>query len=89
MGLSAGKGDGEGQGKDSERGEGPGGNPTNDLSPFETVRKVQQGTKRTPWDHLRNKQRDARALAAIKEKYPARYRELIEQYYRSLQEDNR
>ena len=77
---------GQRKGKGAGRGEGPGGGG-DDQTPFETVRKVQKGTQRSPWDHLRDKQRDARALAAIKEKYPARYRQLIEQYYRSLQED--
>ena len=60
-----------------------------DKTPMKTVRQVQQNAQRTPWDHLRDKKRDAKALAAIKEKYPARYRALIEQYYRSLQEDRR
>ena len=66
--------------------EGPGGG-ADDQTPMKTVRQIQQETVRTPWDHLRDKKRDAKALAAIKEKYPARYRALIEQYYRSLQEE--
>lgn len=68
--------------------EGQGGG-ADDKTPMKTVRKVQQNAERTPWDHVRDKKRDAKALAAIKEKYPARYRALIEQYYRSLQEDKR
>lgn len=75
------KSEGKGGGK-----EGPGGG-ADDKTPMKTVRQVQQETSRTPWDHLRDKKRDAKALAAIKEKYPARYRALIEQYYRSLQEE--
>ena len=66
--------------------EGPGGG-SDDKTPMKTVRQVQQGTTRTPWDQLRDKKRDAKALAAIKDKYPARYRALIEQYYKSLQEE--
>ena len=76
-GSKAGKGAGK---------EGPG-EGTDDKTPMKTVRQVQQGAEATPWDHVRDKKRDAKALAAIKEKYPARYRALIEQYYRSLQEE--
>ena len=72
---------GKGSGKEGD-GEG-----TDDKSDDKTVRQVQQGVERSPWDFMRDKKRDAEALGAIKEKYPARYRALIEQYYRSLQDE--
>ena len=63
------------------------GEGSDDKSDAKTVRQVQQGVERSPWDFMRDKKRDAEALGAIKEKYPARYRALIEQYYRSLQDE--
>lgn len=39
------------------------------------------------WADLRNKAREDRAFNAMKARFPARYRELVEQYYRSLQEE--
>ncbi len=75
------KSKGKGGGKEGD-GEG-----TDDKSDAKTVRQVQQGVERSPWDFMRDKKRDAEALGAIKEKYPARYRALIEQYYRSLQDE--
>lgn len=84
----------EGEGKEKSKSKSGGGGKEglsgggDDKTPMKTVRQVQQGTTRTPWDHLRDKKRDAKALAAIKDKYPARYRALIEQYYKSLQEES-
>ncbi len=40
------------------------------------------------WGEAREKEREE-VLNAIKAKYPERYRELVEQYYRTLQEENR
>ena len=37
------------------------------------------------WNHLRDKQREAKAFAAIKARFPHRYEELVKQYYESLQ----
>ena len=51
------------------------------------ARRVQRGGTRTPWADLANKAREARAFTAMKTKFPARYRQLVEQYYRSLQEE--
>ena len=51
------------------------------------ARRVQRGGARTPWADLTNKAREARAFTAMKTKFPARYRQLVEQYYRSLQEE--
>ena len=79
------KGEGKKEGKGGgEEGAGKG---SDDRSDAKTVRQVQQGTEKSPWDFMRDKKRDAEALNAIKEKYPLRYRSLIEQYYRSLQDE--
>jgi hypothetical protein len=39
----------------------------------------------SPWSTLRDKQRDP-VFNAIQEKFPARYQQLIEQYYKSFQD---
>jgi hypothetical protein len=41
----------------------------------------------SPWSQLRDKERDP-VYSAIKEKFPARYQQLIEQYYRSFADEN-
>ena len=51
------------------------------------ARRVHSGGPTTPWADLRNKAREDETFTAMKTKFPARYRQLIEQYYRSLQEE--
>ena len=48
------------------------------------VRRI-RGAAASAWDDLRDRDRGADALSAMKSKYPARYKELVEQYYRDLQ----
>jgi hypothetical protein len=48
---------------------------------------VHSGGPRAPWADLRNKAREDETFTALKDRFPARYRQLIEQYYRSLQEE--
>ncbi|HEY2413354.1 MAG TPA: hypothetical protein VGI40_13975 [Pirellulaceae bacterium] len=43
---------------------------------------------KNPWSQLRDKDRDP-VYSAVKEKFPARYQQLIEQYYRSFGDDRR
>jgi tetratricopeptide (TPR) repeat protein len=74
---------GGGGGPDGE-GEGPQG--PNDQTPYKTLRRVHRGGPRSPWGELRGKDRE-RVFAALKGQFPGRYRQLIEQYYRSLQEE--
>ena len=76
----------EGQGSPSQSTSGQGGSNQNDQSPDKVVRELRGGPK-TPWDHLRNKQREEKAFAALKAKFPNRYQRLVEQYFRSFQED--
>ena len=74
------------QGSPSQSNSGQGGSNQNDQSPDKVVRELQGGPK-TPWDHLRNKQREEKAFAALKAKFPNRYQRLVEQYFRSLQDE--
>ena len=50
------------------------------------VKRLHRGGPQSPWSHLRDKDRDP-VFNAIKEKFPARYQQLIEQYYKSFQDD--
>jgi tetratricopeptide (TPR) repeat protein len=59
------------------------GNP-NAQTPPRVVRRV-RGAAESAWDDLRKRDRGAEALGALKSKYPARYKVLVDQYYRSLQ----
>jgi len=88
------QGQGQGQGQGQQQAQGPGQGPgrsgqggshANDQSPSRVVRQL-RGGPRTPWDHLRDKKRESKAFAALKARFPARYQELVEQYYRNLQE---
>jgi tetratricopeptide (TPR) repeat protein len=76
-GGQGGGGEGEGQGGD--------GSGSNDKSLGPVVKKIYRGPQ-SPWSQLRDKSRDP-AYSALKEKFPARYEKLIEQYYRSFDEE--
>jgi len=87
-GKKSGKGQGQGAGSGkpgSGAGEGPG-KGSDDPTQGPAVRKLTRGGPQSPWGQLRDKERDP-AFSAIKEKLPARYQQLIEQYYKSFQED--
>ena len=73
----AGNGQGNGQNNSQQ------GNP-NAQTPPRVVRRV-RGAAESAWDDLRKRDRGAEALGALKSKYPARYKILVEQYYRSVQ----
>lgn len=45
---------------------------------------TERSAPQSPWSQLRDKERDP-VYSAIKEKFPARYQQLIEQYYRSFE----
>jgi tetratricopeptide (TPR) repeat protein len=51
------------------------------------VERLRHGGPQSPWSRLRDKDRDP-VFSAIKEKFPARYQQLIEQYYQSFQDDS-
>ena len=53
----------------------------------QAARRIQRGGPQASWADMRKKARSEKTFAGMKGKFPARYRLLIEQYYRSLQED--
>jgi tetratricopeptide (TPR) repeat protein len=55
-------------------------------SDTDAVRRAFRGGPQSPWSRLRDRERDP-AFNAIKEKFPNRYQQLIEQYYKSFQEE--
>lgn len=81
-GEAEGQAQGEGQGGQS--GNSGGGSKGTDS---DTVKRLHRGGPQSPWSHLRDKDRDP-VYSAIKDKFPARYEQLIEQYYKSFQDDS-
>ncbi len=73
---------GEGEGQEGQGKGAKGGNSQNENG---RVTRVFRRGPESPWSKLRDKDRDP-AFSAIKEKFPARYQQLIEQYYKSFQE---
>jgi len=47
--------------------------------------RMERGAPQSPWAKLRDKERDP-VYSAIKERFPARYQQLLEQYYKSFQD---
>ena len=95
-GGGSGSGQKKSQGKGSEgesqaqgEGQGQGGNSGGGSKGTDTdaVKRLHRGGPQSPWSHLRDKERDP-VYSAIKEKFPARYQQLIEQYYKSFDEDS-
>jgi TolA-binding protein len=95
-GGGSGSGQKKGQGKGSEgesqaqgQGQGQGGNTGGGSKGTDTdsVKRLHRGGPQSPWSHLRDKERDP-VYSAIKEKFPARYQQLIEQYYKSFDDDS-
>jgi tetratricopeptide (TPR) repeat protein len=77
-----------GQGSKSGSGGGgtsPGGN--RQASGDEVVRRLQNPGSRSQFGRLRDRQRAEQIYGALKTRFPARYKELVEQYYKNLQED--
>lgn len=94
---------GGGGGGGSGGGPGGGGNPSGNQQPggpasqssaapgqgrMGSLHKVARGSEDEAWGEARAREREE-VLNAIKAKYPERYRVLIEEYYKSLQEDDR
>jgi hypothetical protein len=50
--------------------------------------RVERGAPQSPWSKLRDRERDP-VYSAIKERFPARYQQLLEQYYKSFQDDKK
>jgi hypothetical protein len=68
----------------SQDGKGGGGSKGIDS---DALNRLHRGGPQSPWSRLRDKDRDP-VYSAIKEKFPARYQQLIEQYYKSFQDDS-
>lgn len=87
-GQKPGKGEGEGQESKGE-GQGQGGSSGGGSKGIDsdTVKRLHRGGPQSPWSQLRDKERDP-VFNAIKEKYPARYQQLIEQYYKSFNDES-
>lgn len=71
------EGEGEGEGKNK----GKGGTSKN---PDGVARKTYNNGPQSPWSKLRDRERDP-VYSAIKERFPARFEHIIEQYYKSFQ----
>src|SRR5262245_42879236 len=92
-GGGSGKGQKQGQAGESQakaQGEGAQGGQTGGGSKgidTDALKRLHRGGPQSPWSRIRDKDRDP-VYSAIKEKFPARYQQLIEQYYKSFQDDN-
>jgi hypothetical protein len=92
-GGGSGKGQKQGQPGESQGqapGEGSQGGSTGGGSKgidADALNRLHRGGPQSPWSKLRDKERDP-VYSAIKEKFPARYQQLIEQYYKSFQDDD-
>lgn len=90
-GGGAGAGAGGARGNAGGNAGGPAGGAARSTAPVGQARigalqRSVHGDKDEQWGEARQRQRDE-VLNAIKARYPERYRELVEQYYRALQED--
>lgn len=86
QGQGKGQGEGEGEGaagKGQGQGKSGGGNPQAVDDP---LKRMHRDGPQSPWSKVRDRERDP-AYSAIKTKFPARYEKLIEQYYKSFQEE--
>jgi tetratricopeptide (TPR) repeat protein len=71
---------GEGSGQSGSSGGGSKGTDSDAL------KRLHRGGPQSPWSHLRDKERDP-VFNAIKDKFPGRYQQLIEQYYKSFNDE--
>jgi tetratricopeptide (TPR) repeat protein len=72
------------KGEGSQSGNSGGGSKGIDA---DALNRLHRGGPQSPWSRLRDKDRDP-VYSAIKERFPARYQQLIEQYYKSFQDEN-
>lgn len=79
-GESESQAEGKGEGQGGEKGGGSKGTDS------DSAKKLHRGGPQSPWSKLRDKDRDP-VFNALKEKFPGRYQELIEQYYKSFQDE--
>ena len=80
----AGESEGEGKGEGKQGGQTGGGSKGIDS---DTAERLHRGGPQSPWSKLRDRERDP-VFNALKEKFPGRYQELIEQYYKSFENED-
>jgi hypothetical protein len=85
QGEGEGEGQGAGQGRSQGQEGGSGGGGNQGVEDNSVARMVRKGPQ-SPWSKVRDKERDP-VFGAIKEKFPARYQSLLEQYYESFSSD--
>lgn len=87
-GKGQGKGQGEGEGEGAAgKGQGKGKNGGGNAQAVDDpLKRMHREGPQSPWSKVRDRERDP-AYSAIKTKFPSRYEKLIEQYYKSFQED--
>jgi len=78
-----GEGESKGEGEGKQGGQQGGGSKGIDS---DTAQRLHRGGPTSPWSKLRDKERDP-VFNALKEKFPGRYQELIEQYYKSFENE--
>ena len=86
------QGQGQGQGSGQAQGNQPGQRPGQGAMPIPDPKtnpfnRPDLNAKRSEWDNPRERERRAEALNSLKERFPARYQQLIEQYSLDLQEE--
>jgi len=89
-GQGQGQGQGSGQGSGSQQGSGQGGNTpggNKQASGDDVAGRAHQSTDRGQFGDIKQRERTERIFSALKSRYPAQYRKLVEQYSKSLQEE--
>jgi len=90
-----GKGQGQGKGQQGEGQAGGGGKGKegqgkngggNAQAVDDPLKRLTREGPQSPWSKVRDRERDP-AFSALKTKFPARYEKLIEQYYKSFQDE--
>ena len=83
-----GQGQGQQQQQQQQQGAGEGQQPGGNAAAQNDPKKVRdlRGASKSAWDDLRERDRENDALSGLKSKYPPLYRELVEQYFKDLQE---
>jgi len=88
------KGQGQGQGEGEGAGQGQGGNTggegsgSDNSQNTDALNRLRRTGPESGWSKLRDRERE-QVFSALKEKYPARYEKLVEQYYKSFEEGSK
>jgi tetratricopeptide (TPR) repeat protein len=94
QGRKKGEGQGEGEGEGQGAGQGQGGNTggegkgSDNSQNTDQVNRLKRSGPESGWSKIRERERE-QVFSALKEKYPARYEKLVEQYYKSFQDGSK